>query len=546
MRLGSTFLSTASLIGLTINLTPAQAATSCASLASVSLPATTISLAQSYSAGSTIVGSTKAPVDLCRIAGIIKPASDSNINFEVWLPSTGWSGRYQQVGNGGFAGSIVYSSMVPAVANFNATASTDDGSSQASSQPPGAFGASRDRLVDYGLRAVHATTENAKALIKAFYGKPQKYSYFAGCSKGGAEAMNLVQQHPNDFDGILAGAPAQYGAPMVTGFMWDTIAVAIDNPGFVPAAYISETLVPAEMAQCANAKLVQTDRFLNDPRKCRIDFKKLSCTSLPTSTCLTQPQIDGIKAVLSGPRTTRGVKLAPGYEPEFGGWLGNIISNSATPPATPTTSQSYFALGVYQYWVTPSITPSSFDIDTSSVALDEQVGPLINFTNPDLTPFRTHGGKLIQYHGFADPLITPEFSLKYYKALVEFDARRERDDPRESTAEYYRLYMVPGMGHCSGGEGPNSFGTHGGLPSGDPASDIFAALEQWVEKGISPKEIVASGTNNGVSPPVPFTRPLCPYPKKAVYIGGDTNKATSFLCNEDRADADHDHGDDDE
>jgi hypothetical protein len=553
--LRSLMYSGVSLAALAVGSAPAGAA-SCSSLAAVPLPDTTISLAQSYSAGQVITTRATAPVDLCRVVGKITPSSDSNINFEVWLPSTGWTGRYEQVGNGGFAGSIVYSALVPAVANFNATASTDDGSSLLPGQAPGAFGQSRDRLEDYAVRAVHLTNLNAKALIAAFYGKGPTRSYFNGCSKGGGESLAEAERFPNDFDGILGGAAARYGTALISGFMWDTVAVAINNAGFVPAANVAGTLTPVEMAQCAHAKLVPSDLFLNDPRQCHIDFSQVLCTGAPSSTCLTQPQIDGIKAVIAGPRTTFGRKIAPGYEPDFANWVGNAVDNAQTPPAVPNTSQSFFAIGAFGNWITPTVTTATFDVDTSPAELTAQDADILNFNDPDLRPFRSYGGKLIQYHGYADPLVATQFSIDYFNQVVDFNRRHghghDRDDNHghgsdalADTQEFFRLYLAPGMGHCGGGQGPNSFGQNGGLPAGNPASDIFAALEQWVEQGTAPGQIVAAGTNRSVSPAVPFTRPLCPYPQKAVYVGGDTNQASSFACRADRDDdGEHDQDDD--
>jgi feruloyl esterase len=536
MNSRSLFLSAVSLAALAASGGFAQAAT-CESLTGLSLPNTTISLSQSYTAGEVITGSTKAPVALCRVVGKITPSSDSDINFEVWMPSSNWTGRYVQVGNGGFGGSIVYSAMLPAIENGNATASTDDGSSQPVGEPGGFFALGHpDRILDLFYRAVHLTNIDAKALVSAFYDEAPAYSYFNGCSKGGGESLAEVQRFPDDFDGILGGDAVNDGTPLLDGFVWDTQAIGVTEAGpaagFLPTSNIP-ALSAAELSQCAKAKLVSTDLFLDDPRQCNVNLEALLCTGSANSSCLTQAQIKGVKAVLSGPITTFGLPIAPGYEPEFSVWpeLGSLTQAPGTPPNA--TLQGFFALGIFTYFLNPPLTLSSFNVDTTPAYLALKLGAALNFTNPDLRPFRQNGGKLIQYHGWADPLVAPKFSTEYFDSVVQFD-RYHGDffDAVQNTQSFFRLFMAPGMGHCGGGPGPNEFGTTAsvGLPTADPASDMFAALETWVEKGIAPPQIIASGTNTGVSPPVPFTRPLCSYPQHAVYVSGDTNDASSFVC----------------
>ncbi len=548
--------------------TPAAFATNCANLALLTLPNTTLT-AQSYSAGQTIATGLTAPVDLCRVVGHSTPTAASNINFEVWLPEKNWSGRFQQIGNGGFAGSIPRSTMPAIVGNGNVAAATDDGSSLQPGQPAGSFGRSRDRLVDYVGRAVHMTNNNAKALMQAFYGKKPKYSYFAGCSKGGGESQFEVQHYPEDFDGILGGAAANRSTEMNTGWMWNIQAVLSNNPGFVPAANVAGALVPAMLSQCTRAKAAPTDLFLSYPDKCKIDFSKLLCHGAPGSSCLTQPQIDGIEAVLDGPRTSRGVKIGAGYEPDFQAWVGNVVSRGQTPPAIPDTSQAGFAIGVFGQWLNPPVTVANFNIDTDWQSFVAQLGSVIDIIDPDLRAFKKRGGKMIQYHGIADGLVSTKFSIETFNNVVDFN-RTQNDhghdnghhngqhdgrqnghengdefDALAETQDFYRLFLVPGMGHCSGGQGPTSFGANatGTITNGSPSNDIFVALEQWVEKGIPPRSIIAAGTNNGVTPSVPFTRPLCPYPQTAVYKKGDTNQASSFVCQADNG-HDDDHGND--
>ncbi|MBR0727088.1 tannase/feruloyl esterase family alpha/beta hydrolase [Bradyrhizobium manausense] len=547
--------SSVSLAVLTASISSAAAAApNCSNLVLLTLPNTTLSSAQSYSAGQTLAPGVVAPVDLCRVVGKATPTAASNINFEVWLPNSNWSGRYQQVGNSGLAGTVPAIFMSFGASKNNVVAGTDDGSSQLPGQPAGLFGQSRDKLEDYESRAVHMTNVNAKALIQAFYGKGPQYSYFTGCSKGGGESHFSAQRHPDDFDGILGGAATNNSTGLITGWALNVQAVQLNTPGFVPAAKVAGALIPAMDQQCKRAKAVPTDRFLSYPDKCRIDFSKLVCTGASNNSCLTYPQINGVKAVLEGPRTSYGRQIAPGYEPDFAGWVGTIINDAQTPPATPTTSQAFLDTAVFSYWLRPPVTLAGFNFDTDWQGFVNDLGKIVDAVDPDLRKFKARGGKMIQYAGLADPQVTPKFAIDYYNSVVDFNRKnrdgrgenRDRNDgngqgganPLTETQDFYRLYLVPGMGHCFGGEGPNYFGSFdGGLPGGNPGSDIIAALEYWVEKGSPPHAIVASGTNNAFSPSKPFTRPLCPYPQIAVYTGVDTNDAASFEC---RPDSDHD------
>lgn len=528
-NLKSPILSIVSLTALAAGAALSTAAT-CDSLKSMSLPSTTISLAQSYAAGQVIAGTTAAPVDLCRVVGTIMPASDSNINFEVWMPASNWTGRYEQVGNGGFAGSIAYGPLVAVAANNNAAASTDDGTSQPPGQPGGSFALNHpERVKDFGFRAVHMTNVNAKAIVTAFYGKAPSYSYFNGCSKGGQESLMEAQRYPDDFDGILGGAAASDWLPLMAGFVWDTQLVADSpNPGFLLSANLP-ALAAAASAQCAGAKLFPTDDFFDDPAECHFNAQALLCTGTPGSSCLTQAQIDAVEAVIYGPQTAWGQHIAVGYEPEFLLWAG--IITQATPTPADATAQAFFGVGFYTNFITPSMPlngPGSFDVNFSPFVAASQIDSFLTAYDPDLRKFSQRGGKLIQYHGWADPLVAPRFSVNYFNRVVKFNRKHgHREEALRDTQDFFRLFMAPGMGHCGGGPGLNSFGQVGqGGGSGPAESDIFSALEKWVETGIAPEKIIATGG----TPSNTFTRPLCPYPQKARYMSGDPAGADSFVC----------------
>ncbi|MGC2210524.1 MAG: tannase/feruloyl esterase family alpha/beta hydrolase [Candidatus Korobacteraceae bacterium] len=511
----------------------ASAAT-CASLTSLSLPNTTITLAQSYTAGETVSGTTTAPAGLCRVAGTVTPTSQSNIHFEVWIPTDGsWNGKYQQIGNGGFAGSISLGTIANAVSRGYASAGTDDGTSGPPSGAPTFIG-NPQVLIDYGYRAIKVTTEDSKAIIQALMSQKPRYSYFVGCSDGGREALQEAQRYPDDFNGIIVGSPVndQVGE-FGSSYLYD-MEVTLNGPqtAGVPNAYIPSSMLtllstPA-LAKCAGKDGgVATDAFLSDPRQCFFDPGVAECTDGQNpSTCLTAAQVEAARKIYFGPHNERGELLFPGYEPggesASGDWSTWI---SGTSPSSPGAQ---YGLG---YGFTCDLLQQVTSCDYLSVNVDQQdalarktLQPILSSVNPDLRPFRSHGGKLIQYAGWADTAIAPENGLNYYR-----DVESTIGDPHD----FYRVFMVPGMAHCSGGAGPNSFGN--GTSNGpviDAQHDVLKALESWVEQGIAPDEIIATHyLNNLAADGVQFQRPLCPYPKRGEYIGtGDPNNASNFKC----------------
>ena len=341
-----------------------------------------------------------------------------------------------------------------------------------------------------------------------------------------------AQRFPEDFDGILAGAAGGNFTSGVSTVMWNTQQIANpSNAGFLPSTNLA-ALARAASEQCANAKLLPTDIFFNDPRECRFNPQVLLCTGGPGSDCLTQAQIDAVQSVLTGPTTASG-RIAPGYEPEFAApreWDGWITQPGPTPIGG--TMQASFALGFWTNFMSPPESlegTDSFDINISPFKAALQFASTLNAYDPDLRKFRERGGKLIQYHGWADPLVQPRDSVNYFNSVVEFnDKHVHPGDALLDTQEFFRLFMAPGMGHCSGGPGLNSFGQNGG--SGPPESDMFSALERWVEQGNAPDEIIATG---GAAPNT-FKRPLCPYPEEARYISGNLSNADSFACADSR------------
>jgi len=512
---------------------PASAVT-CANLTNLSLLNTTITLAQSYTAGQTVSGTTKAPVGLCRVAGTVKPGSESNIHFEVWIPTDGsWNGKYQQIGNGGFAGSISLANIANAVSRGYAAAATDDGTSGPPSGAPSFIG-NPDVLLDYGYRAIKATTDDSKAVIEALTGQAPRYSYFVGCSDGGREALKEAQRFPDDFDGIIVGSPVndQVGE-FGSSYLYDMQAT-LNGPqtGGIPDAYIPSSklalLSTPALAKCVGKDGgVATDAFLSDPRQCFFDPAVAECKSgQDPSTCLTHAQVEAARKIYFGPHNHRGELLFPGYEPggesATGDWTNWITGSSPTSPGSQYTLG--FGFGCDLMLGVTSCNYLSIDVDQQDALARKTLQPILSSVDPDLRPFKRHGGKMIQYAGWADTAIAPENGLNYYRKV-----ERTIGDPHD----FYRVFMVPGMAHCSGGAGPNAFGN--GTSNGpviDAEHDILKALERWVEQGVAPQKIIATHyVNNSAAQGVQFQRPLCPYPKRGEYVGsGDPNDASNFKC----------------
>jgi len=510
-------------------------ATVCADLARLTLPNTTITLAQAYAAGDVVSGTTRAPVALCRVAGTIKPGPQSNVHFEVWIPTDGsWNGKYQQIGNGGFAGSISASNIANSVSRGYATAGTDDGTSGPPAGAP-AFIGNPDVLLDYGYRAVKATGDDSKAIVTALMGQAPSRSYFVGCSDGGREALQEAQRFPEDFDGITAGSPVndqvgEFGA----SYLFNSQATLTGpQTNGIPDAYIPASklsiLTDAVLARCAGKDGgLASDAFLNDPRQCKFDPAVVQCAAgQDPNTCLTPAQVQAAQKIYAGPRdNVTQTRLFPGLEPggeaPTGGWSSWITGTSPASPGSQFTLGFGFGCSLMQGQT--SCNYLGVDVVAQDNAARQMLQPILSSVNPDLSRFKARGGKLIQYAGWSDAAISPQNGLNYFRKVTQ---------TMGNTSDFYRVFMVPCMAHCSGGAGPNAFGN--GTSNGpviDADHDLVKALERWVEQGTAPNSIIATHyVNNVVSQGVAFQRPLCPFPQRAEYVGqGDPNNAASFAC----------------
>jgi len=479
------------------------AAASCESLASLALKDGSVTTSESVAAGAFTQpagrgGKGANPYAslpaFCRVAATLKPSSDSEIKIEVWLPAANWNSSLESVGNGAWAGTIGYAAMATAVAGGYAAASTDTGHAGGSvtfvvGHP--------EKLTDFAYRAVHEMTVAAKAIAAGYYGQAPKHSYFNGCSTGGRQALTEAQRFPGDYDGIIAGDPDVTATRVHAAQLFIGQAAHGSDAGYIPPANYA-ALHKAALDACDALDGVK-DGVIEDPTRCKFDPGAIACKGASEPTCLTAEQVETARKTYAGAHAGKAALwgLEPGSE---SGWA----SLSGPQPLG-------IALDTYQYLVfnDPKWDYHTLDPAKDVAVAEKAIGPLMNSSDPNLKPFFSHGGKLIMYHGWADPGIPPMFSVEYFKSVVE------KDGGAKKAGESIRLFMVPGMGHCAGGDGPNTFNS-------------MAALAAWVEQGKAPEQMVASHATRGQ---VDRTRPLCPYPQTAVYKGsGGTDDAANFTC----------------
>jgi feruloyl esterase len=484
-------------------LFPAAAnAASCDGVQSLNLANTTITMAASVPPGGfTPQGGRGADAfknlpAFCRIAATLKPTSDSDIKIEVWMPESGWNGKLQSVGNGAWAGTIGYPAMGTALAAGYATASTDTGHTGNNAN---FITGHPEKVNDFGYRAVHEMTVAAKAIIDSYYGSALKFSYWNGCSTGGRQALSEAEKYPMDYDGILAGAPAIYASRLQGMQVWASQTVHKDETSYIPPSKYF-LIHDAVLAQCDALDGVK-DGVLEDPTKCKFDPKVLACKEGDSATCLTAPQLEAATKLYSGPKNSTGQQLFPGLQP--GSELGWSMLAGPKPMSLATDVYKYLALN-NPNWDYKTLNPDS-DFQAAEKAIRESM----DASDPNLKPFVQHGGKLLMYHGWSDPGIPPVNTVNYYKNVEAALGGVSQ------TTNSIRLFMIPGMNHCQGGNGTDKF-------------DGIAALARWVENGKAPDRIEASHQTAGK---VDRTRPLCPYPQVAVYKGiGNTDEASNFVC----------------
>jgi feruloyl esterase len=436
----------------------------------------------------------------CRVSITLRPAADSEIKSEVWLPAASvWNGKLLMEGGGGLVGSINTAGMTNAIREGYASASTDTGHTGSS----GRFALGHpDKVTDFAYRAVHETAVEAKALIAVYYGRSPRLSYWEGCSTGGRQGLMSAERYPEDFDGIIAGAPA-YNQIYLSAWRMRLLMTALKSPQHALPPEKLKLLNDAVLDTCDSNDGVN-DRLIEDPRSCNFDPSALKCSGTETASCLTPQQLETVTIAYTDLRKPTGELLCPRLP--FGGELGWRLPAGATAPGT-------IDIEIFRYMANqdPAWDWRSFDLEKD---IDRALlhGKEIHAVNPDLAKFKARGGKLLIYHGWSDGgsggSISALNTVSYYESVLKHMGPNQDD--------WLRLFMVPGMDHCGGGTGPNQF-------------NKLAALERWREQNEPPKSIVAARVND--SGVIDMTRPLCPYPQRAVYKGsGSTNDAANYTC----------------
>jgi feruloyl esterase len=426
----------------------------------------------------------------CRVQLVVEP----QVSVEIWLPTDGWNARVQGVGGGGLAGVISYAALATGLQNGYATVSTDTGH-VGSTDARWALGRP-DLLVDYGYRAIHEMTVKAKAVVETFYGRPAHHAYFTGCSTGGRQGLMAAQRYPEDYDGVLAGAPAINISTFHAGQVWAAQHTLADL-----ASYIS-----AEQYDAINRWVLDTfdddgarDGLIDDPRQVIIDY-----AAVKAAAGLTDQQVATLRALYSGPVNSGGESVYPGLMPGGETQWQPLVGGPVPFPIGP-------AIYGQMVFEDPDWDWRTFNYDADLAAAKAKLGTLMDAMDPDLRPFKNRGGKLLLYHGWSDFGISPEATRRYYESIVETVGGRA------ATEDFARLFLIPGMGHCRGGTGPDTF-------------DGLTPLVDWVERGIAPERIVAAQIVDGE---VMRTRPLCPYPRVARWTGeGQLDDAANFDCQE--------------
>jgi feruloyl esterase len=477
----------------------AKAIRSCESLATVALPNTTIESAAVDAANPGI----------CRITAITThPPIGDKVRIWIAIPTSNWNGRFLGNGGGGFVGGSA-AGVNPGVAFGFAAGSTDTGHDGGS----GSFALDANghlnwqAIRDNAHVGIHEMTLTGKALTQAMYGAEPKYSYWNGCSTGGRQGLMEAQRYPQDYNGILAGAPAINWPKLLMQLIWGSVQMnAANNP--MPACKLAAATVAAIEA-CDGIDGVK-DGVIEDPGRCRFDPKELIGKQAGECGAFTQADADIIRKLWDGPRREDGSFLW------YGQSRGADLSGSAASRGTPLKPVGFaFSQDWLKYWITGNrefdwntLTPAAFERYWDQSL--EEFGIVIGTDNPDLSAFRDHGGKAIIWHGWADQQITAEGSIDYYKRVLQ------QMGGAEKTAQFVRLFLAPGVGHCGGGAGPAPYGH-------------LDQLLSWVEDGKPPVTLTAARRDRTGA--ITRSRPLCQYPLVAKYKGsGSTDEAANFVC----------------
>ncbi|KAK7045783.1 hypothetical protein VNI00_007184 [Paramarasmius palmivorus] len=496
----------------------------CSSIASKvsAISNTTILVTQAVSAGTTLTfpeadpscgaNTQLIPVDICRISLDVATSDSSGIRMEAWLPKN-WTGRFLSTGNGGLGGCIQFNDMAYTSSLGFATVGANNGHDGMSGAP---FANAPQVLADFTFRSIHTNVVVGKKITELFYGTPHTKSYYLGCSTGGRQGLKSVQDFPDDFDGVVAGAPAANQNELLA---WSgnffSITGPPSSPSFIPVQTWVTTIHENILAQCDTIDGVQ-DNVIEDPNLCDYDPSQLLCTDANSDGCLTETQVDTVRKVFQPFTDSEGNLLyprpAPGSEKQgvslYGGspliftqdWFRFVIFNSSFDPTTLTLADYELAIAF-----------NPFNIATFK---------------GNISAFQSRNGKLLTYHGEMDGLISPFNSERYYHHVSD-----TMDLPSSSLDDFYRFFRISGMSHCSGGDGAWEIGQGSGM-SLDPDANILTAMVRWVEEGVAPDTILGTKfVNDTPSAGVAFSRRHCRFPLRNTFDGtGDSAQPDSWSC----------------
>jgi feruloyl esterase len=462
----------------------------------------------------------------CRVRATVSSTPDSQIRFEVWIPAK-WNGKIVVTGNGGYGNALTYPDMVLALSEGYAAAGGDTGH-QTSTPDDLLWGVDHpQRIIDWGSASIHTITGPSKRIVERLEGRSPVRAYYYGCSTGGHQGYAEIQRYPQDFDGVIAGAPGNNRVRLNAGFLWQFLANRdknVDSPPIIPASKLP-IITKAVIAACDAVDGV-TDGVVDDPRRCSFDPASLGCQNGDAASCLTPAQVAALNKLYEGAKNPRtGEQIYPG-------WPKSSEALTVNANGLPGVGWHLYWGGTeparanfWRYWVfnDPNWNWWTFDFDRDITRADDRVGRMIDQVNPDISAFAGRGAKAIVYQGWQDPVVNALDTIAYYAKV------RARQGSQAKTDAFFRLFLVPGMGHCSGGPGATSFGNQNApSPITDAQHDLLSALDAWVEKGAAPNRIIASRVVNGVTT---RTRPLCAYPRRAVYTStGSTDAADNFVC----------------
>lgn len=440
----------------------------------------------------------------CRVQATLKPSTDSDIKVELWLPQEKWNGRFLGLGNGGYAGSLDYLSLAANLKRGYAVVHTDMGTAPTNGLSGGELTGHPEKWLDWGHRSTHLMTTLSKSLLQTYYQQSPKKSYFYGCSTGGGQGMHEAQRYPEDYDGIVAGAPGHNRLGTHQSILWTFAATQRSQASYIPAATFN-ALAASIKSACDGADGL-VDGIISRPDLCKPDLSSL-----------TAEQAEAMRKIYAGPtHAVTGAQIFPGLLPGF-------MPTFPNDPPSPT--QQVWFNGIFNWVFGADWNWRNFDFGADVDTMQAQLSAIVDATNPDLSAFRARGGKMIAYQGLADDIVAPGEIARYV------DAVKDRLGERDS---FLRLFNAPGVGHCGGGDAPNMFGnTESNIAFyGDPERDVLTALQTWVEEGRAPAQLIATQFQGNDSKAAKLRdRPLCVYPQVARYKGsGDPNAASSFSC----------------